>query len=61
MFSYKKQNLRTKISVMAGPVGIVDTAVNTVWSLWKSRQNSKKEREKKKKENEKKKEKKKAA
>lgn len=33
---------------MAGPVGIVDTAVNTVWSLWKSRQNSKKEREKKK-------------
>lgn len=59
MFSYKKQNLRTKISVMAGPVGIVDTAVNTVWSLWKSRQNSKKG--KKKKENEKKKEKKKAA
>lgn len=44
---------------MAGPVGIVDTAVNTVWSLWKSRQNSKKG--KKKKENEKKKEKKKAA
>lgn len=41
---------------MAGPVGIVDTAVNTVWSLWESRQNSKKER--KKKENEKKKEKK---